>query len=413
MSEVKMEKIIRVGYLETLSDLRDRNLIKVITGARRVGKSTILMQFQEKLRAEEPEASIVSINLDMPEYRFFAEKSWKEVYDFIIQAINLEKTNYVFLDEVQNVSQFEKLLEGLFAHPKIDLYVTGSNAYLLSSELATLLTGRAFEINVLPFSFAEYLEFTKKATNSDRAFDDYVRVGGFPEAVKLSGINNNYSYQYLHTVYKSIYENDIKKRYNIQSEHSYHEVVNFLADSIGSPISAGNIANKLTSSGKKIDNKSVAKYIATLTDSYLFYKASRYDIKGKQHLATQEKYYLADTGLRNALLGKELSSDSGHLLENIVFLELLRRKNQVWVGKIGNNEVDFVVRDLSGYTKYIQVSLTVKNPETLVRELAPFDKIPDHNEKILITADYETGSRNGVKQINVIDWLLEKTSIPL
>ena len=401
-----MEDVVRKEYLETLSDLRDKNLIKVITGARRVGKSTLLAQFQEKLKAQESQISMLSINLDIPEYRFLAEKNWKEAYDFIEQSIDPDKMNYVFLDEIQNVSQFEKLLEGLFVHPKIDLYVTGSNAYLLSSELATLLTGRAFEINVLPFSFSEYLTATKNEKNTDRAFQNYVKIGGFPEAVKLSKINDNYSFQYLQTVYKNIYENDIKMRYKIHSQESYLEVVNFLADSIGSPVSPGNIAKNLTNSGKKIDNKSVAKYISTLTDSYLFYQAKRFDIKGKQHLATQEKYYLADTGLRNALLGKEIASDSGHLLENIVFLELLRRKNQVWVGKIEEKEVDFVVRDSEGYTKYIQVSQTVKNPETLTRELAPFDKIKDHNEKILITADYENGSRNGVRQVNIVDWLL-------
>ncbi|MCL1946979.1 MAG: ATP-binding protein [Chitinivibrionia bacterium] len=404
----KVEKTDRNEYLETLADLRDKNLIKVITGARRVGKSTLLTQFQEKLKREEPDISMLSINLDVPEYRFLAEKNWKEIYDFIIQAISPDKMNYIFLDEIQNVSQFEKLLEGLFVHPKIDLYVTGSNAYLLSSELATLLTGRQFEINVLPFSFAEYLRFTENKENPDRAFGDYVKTGGFPEAVKLAEINGNYSFQYLQTIYKNIYENDIKVRYKIHSEQSYQEVVNFLADCVGSPVSPGNIAKVLTNSGKKIDNKSVAKYISTLTDSYLFYRTTRYDVKGKQHLATQEKYYLVDTGLRNALLGKELSNDSGHLLENIVFLELLRRKNQVWIGKIGNCEIDFVVRDDGGYTKYIQVSQSVKNPETLARELAPFDKIPDHNEKILITADYENGSRNGIKQVNIVDWLLGK-----
>ena len=317
--------------------------------------------------------------------------------------------NYVFFDEIQNVPRFEILLEGLFNHPKIDLYVTGSNACLLSSELATLLTGRAFEINVLPFSFTEYLEFTGNRSNPDRAFSDYLITGGFPEAVNLAGINAGYSARYLQAVYGSIYENDIKTRHKIRSGLSYREVVNFLADSIGSPVSPGNIAKILTNSGKKIDNKSVAKYISTLTDSYMFYRASRYDIKGKQHLATHEKYYVVDTGLRGALLGRDLQSDKGHLLENVVYLELLRRKNQVWVGKIGNAEVDFVARDGKGYTKYIQVSQTVKNPETLARELAPFDKIPDHNEKILITADYENGSRNGIKQLNIVDWLMGKS----
>jgi predicted AAA+ superfamily ATPase len=400
------DDVVRNGYLKTLADLRDRNLIKVVTGARRVGKSTLLAQYRETLRAGAPEAPVLSINFDEPEYRFLAEKNWKEIYDFIIRGLRPKRMNYVFLDEIQNIPQFEKLLEGLFVHPKIDLYVTGSNAYLLSSELATLLTGRQLEINVLPLSFAEYLELSGNPKNPERAFSRYLANGGFPEAVKLAGIDAGYSFQYLQTVYKNIYENDIKTRYKIHSGRSYQEVVNFLADSVGSPVSPGNIAKVLTNSGKKIDNKSVAKYISTLTDSYLFYRVGRYDIKGKQLLATQEKYYAVDTGLRNALLGKDLLSDSGHLLENVVFLELLRRKNQVWTGKIANREVDFVARDSRGRTRYIQVSQTVKNPDTLARELAPFDKIPDHSEKILITADYESGLRNGIKQVNIVDWLL-------
>ena len=183
-------------------------------------------------------------------------------------------------------------------------------------------------------------------------------------------------------------------------------VVSFLINSIGSTISARNIAKVLSENGKKIDNKTVSKYIETLVESYLFYKVNRYDIRGKQHLATQEKYYLVDLGLRYALLGKEFVADTGHLLENVVFLELLRRNYQIWIGKTDNLEVDFVVRDKNGYTQYIQVANTVKEQKTLKRELAPFDKIPDFNERILITTDYETGVYNGVKQINAIDWLL-------
>lgn len=401
-----MKTIIRKNYLNTLSVLKDKNLIKVATGVRRCGKSTLMMQFQDLLRAENPNVSVLAINMDMPEFRFLAEKNWKEIYDYIIQHIKKNETNYVFIDEVQNVPEFEKLLEGLYVHPNIDLYVTGSNAFLLSSELATLLTGRAYEINVLPFSFADYLEFTEKTANPDRAFAEYVRTGGFPEAVRLSQAGKNFANEYLQTVFKNIYENDISKRHTIYAEESYQEVVDFLIDSVGSNVSAGNIAKVLSANKKKIDNKTVSKYISTLVEAYLFYKVSRYDIKGKQHLATQEKYYLVDLGFRNALLGKELVSDAGHLLENVIYLELKRRNHQIWIGKTDNLEVDFVVRNNEGYTQYIQVSQTVQNAITLARELAPFDKIPDHNEKILITMDYETGTHNGIKQINAIDWLL-------
>ena len=403
-----MDSIVRTEYMERLWVLRQQNLIKVVTGVRRSGKSTIMLQFQEKLLAENPSAAILSINFDIPEYRFLAEKSWKEVYDFVERMLKPNVRNYVFLDEVQNVEQFEKLLEGLFVHPQIDLYVTGSNAYLLSSELATLLTGRAFEINVLPFSFAEYVAFTGKKADFTKAYADYVASGGFPEAIKLAVAGLVYSNQYVQSVFQNIYQNDIQKRHKIYHEEAYLRVVNFLIDSVGSSVSASNIANVLSANGNKITNKSIASYINTLVESYIFYKANRYDIKGKQHLTTQERYYMVDLGLRNALLGKSLSTEKGHLLENVVYLELIRRNNQVWVGKIDNLEVDFVVRTPEGYTQYIQVAQTVQNPETLARELNPFDKIPDHHEKMMITMDYESGTYNGIKQINAIDWLLRK-----
>lgn len=403
-----MNTLIRKSYLDILGVLKNKNLIKVATGVRRCGKSTIMAQFQDVLRKENPNVSILAINMDMPEFRYLAEKNWKEIYDYIIKHLQKNDMNFVFIDEVQNVADFEKLIEGLYVHPNIDLYVTGSNAFLLSSELATLLTGRAYEINVLPFSFAEYLEFTGKTANPDRAFAAYIQTGGFPEAVRLSLDGYHFTNEYLQTVYKNIYKNDISKRYTIYAEESYQEVVNFLIDSIGSNVSAGNISKVLTSNKKKIDNKTVSKYIDTLVESYLFYKVNRYDIKGKQHLATQEKYYLVDLGFRNALLGKELTSDAGHLLENVIFLELKRRNYLVWIGKTNNLEIDFVVRNNKGFTKYIQVSQTVQNATTLERELAPFNRIVDHHEKILITMDYETGTYNGIKKINAIDWLTNK-----
>ena len=402
-----MKTILRKQYLEKLSILKDKNFIKVATGVRRCGKSTLMTQFQDLLRNENSKVAILAINMDMPEFRFLAEKDWKEIYDYILKHLKKNVINYVFIDEVQNIPAFEKMLDGLYVHPNIDLYVTGSNAFLLSSELATLLTGRAYEINVLPFSFSEFTEFTGKTENADRAFADYLRTGGFPEAVRLSIEGNHFVNEYLQTVFKNIYENDISKRHTIYGEKSYQEVINFLIDSVGSSISAGNISKVLTANKNKIDNKTVSKYIDTLVEAYLFYKVNRYDIKGKQHLVTQEKYYLVDLGFRNALLGKELARDAGHLLENIIYLELKRRNYQVWIGKTYNLEVDFVVRDQDGFTQYIQVSQTVQNSITLKRELAPFDSINDHHEKLLITMDYDTGTYNGVKKINAIDWLLK------
>ena len=403
-----MRHILRKPELSKLSVLKDKNLIKVVTGVRRAGKSTLLIQFQELLKEVNPNVSLVSVNMDLPEFRFLAEKNWKEIYDYINRLLQKDGMNYVFIDEIQNIPEFEKLLEGLFVTPNVDLYVTGSNAYLLSSELATILTGRAFEINILPFSFAEYLEFTGQTLIPDRAFTEYMRIGGFPEAVGFLESGENFAYEYLKTVFQNIYKNDIQKRNKIYYETSFNEVVNYLIDSVGSTVSARNIARVLTANGKKIDNKTVSKYIDTLVESYLFYKVNRYDIKGKQHLATQEKYYLVDLGLRNALLGKKLVADAGHLLENVIYLELRRRNYQIWIGKTDNLEVDFVVRDKDGYTQYIQVAYTVKERTTLERELSPFDRIPDYNERLLITMDYETGNHNGVKQINAIDWILKQ-----
>ncbi len=401
-----MKKILRHQYLESLRVLKDKNLIKVITGVRRSGKSTLLTQFQDALRKEDKKVNILAINFDSPEFRELAEKDWNAVYSFIEKKIKKKTVNYIFLDEVQNVIEFEKLLEGLFVHPDVDLYVTGSNAYLLSSELATLLTGRAYEVHVLPFSFKEYAEFSSTGKSVERVFADYLQTGGFPEAVNLSAEGSSFAYQYLQTVYRNIFENDISKRFVIEGTESYMEVVDFLIDSVGSPVSAGNISKVLTAEKRKIDNKTVSRYIDTLVQSYLFYKVGRYDVKGKQHLRTLEKYYLVDLGFRFALLGKELTSDAGHMLENVIYLELKRRNYQVWIGKVDRLEVDFVVRDDTGLTRYIQVAQTVQSKDTLERELAPFDRIPDHYEKILITMDYDSGTYNGVKKINAIDWLL-------
>lgn len=401
-----MKKILRHQYLESLRVLKDKNLIKVITGVRRSGKSTLMTQFQDALRKDDKKVNILAINFDSPEFRELAEKDWNGVYSFIEKKIKKKVVNYIFLDEVQNVIEFEKLLEGLFVHPDVDLYVTGSNAYLLSSELATLLTGRAYEVHVLPFSFKEYAEFSSTGKSVERVFADYLQTGGFPEAVNLSAEGSSFAYQYLQTVYRNIFENDISKRFVIEGTESYMEVVDFLIDSVGSPVSAGNISKVLTAEKRKIDNKTVSRYIDTLVQSYLFYKVGRYDVKGKQHLRTLEKYYLVDLGFRFALLGKELTSDAGHMLENVIYLELKRRNYQVWIGKVDRLEVDFVVRDNTGLTRYIQVAQTVQSKDTLERELAPFDRIPDHYEKILITMDYDSGTYNGVKKINAIDWLL-------
>jgi predicted AAA+ superfamily ATPase len=400
-----MQTIHRKNYESVLRQLKDKHLIKAVTGVRRCGKSTLLNLFRNSLLPDVPVRRIQSYNFEVPEN--LRAGDWQRWYDKICAGLVKGKPNYIFLDEVQAVPEFEKLLDGLFIRSDVDLYVTGSNAKMLSSELATLLTGRAFEINILPFSFAEFVQTCPSGQSPERLFADYLQTSSFPQAVELAQTNRQLMTGYLQEVYASILEKDLGAKRGISSRRAFQNVVNFVMDAIGSPLSPNKIASRLKQEDKAVDSRTVESYLSVMVGSYLFYKVNRFDIKGKAHLATQEKYYLVDVGLRNALLGKDLASDSGHQLENVVYLELLRRGNQVWIGKIGNAEVDFVVRDPDGYTKYIQVAQTVHHPETLARELAPFDKIPDHNERILLTMDWETGSRNGVKQVNVVDWLLD------
>jgi len=403
---MQQKLIHRAEYERLLWKLKDQKLIKVATGVRRCGKSTLLQIFRSELVKTIPQERIQNYNFEEPENLRIT--NWLEWYDRIKSRLVPGVMNYVFLDEVQQISQFEKLMDGLYVRDDVDLYVTGSNARLLSSELATLLTGRAFEINVLPFSFHEFTQTYETVVSPERMFADYMQSSSFPQAAKLFHVGRELVPAYLREVYDAILKKDHGARHGIFLKQAFRKVINFTIDAIGSPLSPNKIATRLRNEKQKIDGRTVESYLSMLTDSYLFYRVDRFDIKGRQHLATQEKYYLVDVGLRNALLGKELESDSGHLLENIVYLELRRRGFQVWLGKIGDKEVDFVARDKDGYTKYFQVAWTVKTPETLLRELAPFEKIPDHNERILITTDMETGSHKGIRQINAIEWLLNR-----
>ncbi|MCL2218371.1 MAG: ATP-binding protein [Chitinispirillia bacterium] len=403
-----MPNVIRKTCLEALAAQRGNKLIKVVTGARRVGKSTLMAQYMERLSIEDPNAPALFINFDVPIYRFLAEKGWNAALDAIVQAISPVRTNYLFLDEIQNVPHYEKLLLGLFVHPQIDLYITGSNTCLQSGKLAALLAGRSIEVHVLPLSFSEYIELTGAAEteNPAAALGDYLMSGGIPEAVQLAAIDPACPAQYLQTVYNRVYESDIRPRHKIRTAASYRDVANFLAENIGRPVSPGGIAKVLTDGGAKIDNKSASKYCASLVDSRLFYRADRWDIEKNRLLATREKYYAVDTGLRNALLAKNPQNDRARLLENAVFLELIRRKYQIWAGKAGAGEINFVARDSDGGTKYIHVEQTVESPEALARALAPFEKIPARAEKILITEDQDSGIWNGVRQVNAAVWLM-------
>ncbi len=399
-----MKYIERAEYLRTLRELKDKHFIKVITGVRRAGKSTLMQLFREEIIARVAREQTQSYNFEDPKYNEMAD--WREIYTLIDSKLIKDKPNYIFLDEVQNVPEFEKLLDGLYINENIDLYVTGSNAYLLSSELATLLTGRAYEINILPFSFKEFAQTYTTSVDNSAKFEHFMRYSAFPQATELMHQNPTLVPNYLRGVYQSILIKDMLPRKQIYAERSFEGVINYVMDSIGSSLSPNSIARTLANENKAVDSRTVNTYLKSLCDSFVLYKAERFDIKGRQNLATQEKYYVVDLGFRNLLLGKEVGQDAGHLLENVIYLELRRRGNEIWVGKIGEREVDFVARDNEGYLTYYQVAYTVRDETVLERELTPFDKIPDHNPKILITLDPEEVSRRGVRQINAINWLL-------
>lgn len=399
-----MKYIERVEYLKTLRELKDKHFIKVITGVRRAGKSTLMQLFREEIIARVAREQTQYYNFEDPKYNEMAD--WREIYTLIDSKLIKDKPNYIFLDEVQNVPEFEKLLDGLYINENVDLYVTGSNAYLLSSELATLLTGRAYEINILPFSFKEFVQTYTTSVDNSTKFEHFMRYSAFPQATELMHQNPTLVPNYLRGVYQSILIKDMLPRKQIYAERSFEGVVNYVMDSIGSNLSPNSIARTLANENKAVDSRTVNTYLKSLCDSFVLYKAERFDIKGKQNLTTQEKYYTVDLGFRNLLLGKEVGQDAGHLLENVIYLELRRRGNEIWVGKIGEREVDFVARDNEGYLTYYQVAYTVRDETVLERELTPFDKIPDHNPKILITLDPEEVSRRGVRQINAINWLL-------
>lgn len=399
-----MKYIERAEYLRTLRELKDKHFIKVITGVRRAGKSTLMQLFREEIIARVAREQTQSYNFENPKYNEMAD--WREIYTLIDSKLIKDKPNYIFLDEVQNVPEFEKLLDGLYINENIDLYVTGSNAYLLSSELATLLTGRAYEINILPFSFKEFAQTYTAPVDNSIKFEHFMRYSAFPQATELMHQDPTLVPNYLRGVYQSILIKDMLPRKQIYAERSFEGVINYVMDSIGSSLSPNSIARTLANENKAVDSRTVNTYLKSLCDSFVLYKAERFDIKGKQNLTTQEKYYTVDLGFRNLLLGKEVGQDAGHLLENVIYLELRRRGNEIWVGKIGEREVDFVARDNEGYLTYYQVAYTVRDETVLERELTPFDKIPDHNPKILITLDPEEVSRRGVRQINAINWLL-------
>lgn len=396
--------IQRKEYLEKMISYREKQFIKVVTGVRRCGKSTLFLLYQNYLKQNGvEEEQIISINLEDLEYEDLLD--YKALYQYIKARLCQERYTYIFIDEVQNCDKFEKAVDSLFLQENVDIYVTGSNAYMLSGELATLLSGRYVTIDMLPLSFREYCMANPGESNR-QLFQDYLKYGSFPYVAVMEK-NEDVIKSYIEGIYNTILIKDVAKREEITDIALLENIIKTVASSIGSPVSIKKISDTINSSGRKISVNTVERYMRALTDSYIFYKADRYDIKGKQYLKTLSKYYMVDTGIRNLLLA-ESASDLGHLLENVVYLELLRRGYRVNVGKLAEKEVDFVADTHDGLI-YYQVSASVLEESTLKRELEPLKKIPDHYPKLLLTldeigagADYE-----GIRQKNVLDWLTE------
>ena len=402
----------RKEYINKLLAYKDKDLIKVVSGLRRSGKSTLFEIYRQTLLQMGVQArQIVFLNFEDFELRKFLN-DLDALYALIINQIDLSMPCYVFLDEVQNVNEFERLVDGLFVKPNIDVYITGSNAFLLSGELATLLSGRYIEISILPFSFKEYLtarniDTSSRYLNYEALFFDYVNETSLPKGVELREGGFDKIYEYLEAIYATIIEKDITKRYHINDKRAFVNITKFVASNIGNPLSPGNISKTLKQDGQNTHNTTVEKYLEYLVASFIFYKVNRFDLKGKKQLATQEKYYLVDAGLLNILVGKERTTDRGHILENVVYLELLRRGNKIWTGTTRNNEVDFVCKTTTGDIEYYQVAWQMTSESTAEREFGALEKINDNYPKILLTTDSFTQNRSGIRHLNVFNWLLD------
>lgn len=395
--------IKREEYLKELRAFREKRVIKVVSGIRRCGKSTLFDLFKEELLADGVEKEqIISFNFETADN--YDIDDFKKLYKAVENRLCPNKMNYVFLDEVQQVREFQRACDSLYILKNVDLYITGSNAMLLSGELATLLSGRYIEIKMLPLSFKEYIS-VKGESDLSRKYRDYLTKSSFPYTLELSRSKDIHSY--LDGIYSSIVLKDIVARKKIADAAMLENVIRFMFDNIGNPCSTTKIANTLKSSGHNISVHTVENYLKALCESFVLYKADRYDIKGKQYLRSGAKYYVADIGLRYYLLGQK-PADLGHILENVVYLELLRRGYEVFVGKSDKSEIDFIAINKED-TEYYQVALTVRDEKTLLRELAPLESVNDHNGKYLLTLDDDPPcSHNGIKQVNALDWLLKE-----
>ncbi len=400
--------IERSQYLNLLTRFKDKNLIKVITGVRRCGKSTLLEIYKEYLLNNGvKEDQIISINLEDLKYNFL--DNYMSLYNYINDNLKDNKQNYIFIDEVQKIKEFEKAVDSLYIKKNVDLYITGSNAYLLSSELATLLSGRYIEIKMFPLSFKEFKNVYKEL-NNEELYRKYISFGSFPLTTTLKSEDD--VSLYLSSIYNDIIIKDVMTRKKISDETMLKSVVNFAMDNIGNLVSINSIANTLISDGRDINVRTVEKYLEGFTECFFLYKATRYDIKGKQYLKTGEKYYVSDLGIRYFLLGRKIG-DYGHILENVVYLELLRRGYDVFIGKLDEYEVDFVALNNEGRI-YVQVADTLKGKDEndikiIDRELRSLKKINDNYEKIILTSDMiPLSNEDGIKIRNVFEWLLDK-----
>ena len=394
--------IERKDYLEKLKKWKDKDLIKVVTGIRRCGKSTLFELYIDYLKNIGIENNhIISINLENPDNEF---DTYKELYKFVKEQIKDNKQYYVFLDEVQNVPEFQKAVDGLYIIKNVDVYLTGSNAYLLSGELATLLTGRYIEIKMYPLSFEEYINYYKKEAD-EKIYLNYINRSSFPYALNLD--DEGEVDDYLDALYNTIILKDVAQKKKISNISMIRTVAKFMFNNIGNCLSIKKIADTLTSDGRPISVHTVESYVDALVESYIFNKVSRFDVKGKQYLQSGEKYYATDVTMRYALLGRR-NIDAGHILENIVYLELIRRGYKVYVGKTGEKEVDFVAENKEGFT-YFQVAYTTREKATLERELEPLQEVNDHYPKYILTMDIDpVADYNGIKKMNVLDWLSNK-----
>jgi len=398
--------INRKNYIQQLDKLKDKHIIKVVTGLRRSGKSTLFEIYVQQIMASGvPENRVQKYNFEKP--IFPEEYTWRDIYNDILAKTDKENMNYIFLDEPQQISEFERLIDALYVEKFIDLYVTGSNAYFLSGDLATLLSGRYITIHILPFSFTEFSESQKDTTlNKYELFNNYLYETSLPQGVLLRNQGADIQNMYIQDVYNTIVEKDIRQRYNIQNIRSFDNLSKFLMGAIGCVVSPSNISKTMKQDRQDIHHNTVEKYIEYLVNSYVFYQVNRFDIKGKQQLATQEKYYLVDIGFRNLKLGNFQYQDVGHILENIVYLELNRRGYQIWVGKVGECEVDFIVKNAQNKFEYYQVTWSMSDQKTAEREIRPLKSIDDNYPKYIISTDIINSEIEGIEHINIVDWLL-------